>query len=322
MLTVSQRHTGVSRRHVPYFSKTSCLYVFGVFTSFQRHERRPKTDLPFSWCFLLSAVLGTVSFVVPFNSFFVWMHKQGETRWDWWVGFVECCMCKGAWALETWDVRKNLLFATICFFEPMGSSAGWVFSWCNAWYNEVMVLGLGCLSTQMWWRVDVNFSLVNVVGWCCCHWLIGWGFFEGLELLGFTQKQLFLTRQRDGGVVLTLYRWGEIWTMRTFPWQFWTIVSICDQLAWERACMMLEWYGPILKTDIPRYAFWQYVAASVLQGRCGWYLWLNLVRDASRTKLLSRHHLLHLGLISSTWAVRLTVFIVGEMLSSKGYPGQ
>ena len=52
MLTVSQRWTDVSGRHVPYFSKISCLCVFGVFMSFQRHERRPKTDLPFSWCLL------------------------------------------------------------------------------------------------------------------------------------------------------------------------------------------------------------------------------------------------------------------------------
>ena len=50
MLTVSERWTDISRRHVPYFSKMSCLYVFGVFTSFQRHERCPKMDLPFSWC--------------------------------------------------------------------------------------------------------------------------------------------------------------------------------------------------------------------------------------------------------------------------------
>jgi hypothetical protein len=36
-------------RHVPYFSKTSCLFVLGVFTSSQRHQRHPKTGLPFSW---------------------------------------------------------------------------------------------------------------------------------------------------------------------------------------------------------------------------------------------------------------------------------
>jgi hypothetical protein len=44
MFMIFERQNMSLKDNVPYSSKTQCLYVFRIFMSFQRCQRRPKTN--------------------------------------------------------------------------------------------------------------------------------------------------------------------------------------------------------------------------------------------------------------------------------------